>query len=96
MAWTLHIIIAYIKTGFFEMSIRELNRPIQRISKIYEKVCSPEGDGFAGFTIYYGGDLFTNHIEFFVRDTHAQISRQVASAHAEASMACCPVIPKDE
>lgn len=78
------------------MKNQTVNRPIQRISQIYEKVCTPEGEGFAGFTIYHDGDLFTNHIEFFVKDTHDQVTRQVKAAYADLCKTCRAGQPKDE
>lgn len=68
--------------------VQQTVEPIQRVSRIYEKVFSPAGDGFSGFTVYYGGDLFTNHIVFFDRDNHDEVAGKVSAAHADYCKAC--------
>jgi hypothetical protein len=64
------------------------DRPIERVSRIFEKVFSPDGEGFTGFTVYYGGDLFANHIEFFTKDNRDEVVSQVETAHAVFCKTC--------
>jgi len=72
------------------MSVSEKNRKktIHSISPIYEKVFSPNGDGFAGFTIFFAEDGFTNHIRFFEKDNHQQITKQVENMREVLCKSC--------
>ncbi len=65
-----------------EMQNPDYNDQIYKVSPIYEKVFKATGDGFTGFTVFYGDDRFTNHIRFFEKETHAEISEQVLQLHA--------------
>jgi len=66
------------------MNMQELNsdKAIQRVSPIYEKVFSPEGNGFSGFTVYYAEDAFKNHIQFFEKNNHSQVMEQMETLRA--------------
>jgi len=61
---------------------------IKRISPVYDKVFLPKGDGFAGFTIYFSEESFTNHIQYFDRDTRSQVTEQVIAIHERYIKAC--------
>lgn len=64
------------------------NVSVKKVSRIYEKVFTPEGDGFSGFTVHHGGNEFTNHIEYFAKDNREEVTRQVAAVHADVCKAC--------
>ena len=72
------------------------NDSVMKVSRIFEKVFTPEGDGFSGFTVYHGGNEFTNHIEYFVKDTRVEVSRKVAALHAGLCEACRQSADKDK
>jgi len=61
---------------------------IKRISPVYDKVFLPQGDGFAGFTIYFSEESFTNHIQYFDKDTRVQVTDQVIAIHQRYLIAC--------
>ncbi len=67
---------------------RREEKTIQRISPVYEKVFKPDGHGFTGFTIFYSGDGFANHIQFFEKDTYHQVTEQVSAIHTGYCNAC--------
>lgn len=67
---------------------RREERTIRRISPVFEKVFHPDGHGFSGFTIFYSEEGFSNHIQFFEKDTYKQITEQVSAIHAGYCKAC--------
>ncbi len=69
-------------------SEKNRNRIVQRVSPIFEKVFSPSGEGFSGFTIFFGKDEFTNHILFFEKANHAQVSKQVEALREDYCRSC--------